>query len=113
MTYSRYGGRTIGVNDEEQYSDLFKKRKVNFIKQYFTGELKAPTADQIMELRPIPHLWAEGSRYYKLAAQYYNDPTLWWVIAWYNQAPTEAHVKVGDVVEVPTPLDTILRFYGV
>jgi hypothetical protein len=113
MTYSRYAGRPTAFNDSIEYKDLFKERKVKFINQYMTGRLKAPTTSQIMELQPMGHIWHEGSRYYKLAAQYYKDPTLWWVIAWYNNAPTEAHLKLGDMVYVPTPLDKILQFYGV
>jgi len=36
---------------------------------------------------------------------------MWWVIAWYNQKPTEAHFNVGDVVYIPTPLANVLQYF--
>ena len=40
-------------------------------------------------------MWKLGDRFYKLADQYYGDPTLWWIIAWYNRMPTESHAEGG------------------
>ena len=44
---------------------------------------------------------------------YVDDTNLWWVIAWYNKKPTEAHVKAGETIVIPLPLDKILRHLGV
>ena len=49
-----------------------------------------------------------GDRYFKLAYEYYGDSKLWWVIAWYNQKPSEADVKNGDTIFIPLPLDKVL-----
>ncbi len=67
------------------------------------------TAKEMATIEPIGHIWTTGDRLYKLAEKYYNDPTLWWVIAWYNNRPTEGHFKVGDVIQIPTPIE---RVYG-
>ena len=56
------------------------------------------------------HIWKTGDRYYKLAAAYYGRPQLWWVIALYNQKPTEGHLKIGDVIKIPTSLDLLLYY---
>ena len=56
----------------------------------------------------IRHVWGLGDRLYKLAHQYYGDPALWWIIAWYNTRPTEAHFKQGDVIRIPLPLNEVL-----
>ena len=66
-----------------------------------------------MELELVGHTWSLGDRFYKLAYKYYGDSTLWWVIAWYNQTPTEAQVEIGDTLQIPLPLDKILRMLGV
>ena len=47
------------------------------------------------------HVWKVGSRFYKLAAEYYGDSRLWWVIAFFNKKPTDGHVDIGDVVYIP------------
>ena len=57
------------------------------------------------------HVWKAGDCYYKLANQYYGDAQYWWVIALFNQKPTEADVDLGDLIEIPLPLEAILRVY--
>ena len=81
------------------------------MEQYDTPWLTYPTADEILTLTPIPHIWSMGDRFYKLASRYYQDPRLWWIIAWYNRTPTEAHVKTGWIIDVPLPLEAALRLW--
>ena len=57
--------------------------------------------------------WSVGTKLYKLAHQYYNDSKLWWVIAAFNQKPTDSHFSVGDVVYIPLPLERVLTLYEV
>jgi len=72
-----------------------------------------PTPQQAANINTTTHFWGLGDRYYKLAQRYYDDPTLWWVIAWFNQLPTEHHVDLGDVVLIPLNLDEILSIFDV
>ncbi len=60
----------------------------------------------------ISHIWGVGDRYFKLANRYYGDPELWWVIAFFNQKPTEFDIKAGDIIFIPTPLETVLFHIG-
>ena len=59
--------------------------------------------------------WKLGDKYWKIANEFYNDPSLWWVIAWFNRRPTEAHNKSGDLIFVPVPVEELLSLfkYGV
>ncbi len=110
---SRYDEVKIGINQTDQYQSVLDKKNINFIRQYFTPKLRHPTAEEISKLEMIQHEWKIGDRDYKLASQYYNDSKLWWVIAWFNQRPTEAHVTIGDTIEIPLPLDRILKLLRV
>jgi hypothetical protein len=47
-----------------------------------------------------------------LASEYYGTPELWWVIAWFNGKPTEHHVELGEVIQVPLFLDEALSIFG-
>jgi nucleoid-associated protein YgaU len=60
----------------------------------------------------IGHVWTSSDKFYNLAAEYYSDPEMWWVIAFYNQKPTEFHLSPGDIVYIPTPLETVLYYIG-
>lgn len=68
-----------------------------------------PTSDQIQELNIVARTYVLGDNLAKLAAQYYGDSTLWYVIAFYN-LKIEQQFKLGDIVYIPLPLDRILRF---
>ena len=107
---SRMDDRTILFNDDELWEEEFENRGVSYIRQYNTADLTHPTIAQIRKLNRLKHVWKLGDRYYKLAHKHYGDSTMWWVIAWYNHRPPEAHVKIGDVVYIPTPLEIVLRY---
>lgn len=107
---SRYDNRMVATNDNRLYKEMFRERKINFIKQFATPNMKYPSADEISRLETIAHTWTVGDRYYKLAFEYYGDSEMWWIIAWYNQKPTESHVENGETVFIPLPLDKILQF---
>tara|TARA_B100000686_G_C16439968_1_gene786464 strand:- start:368 stop:703 length:336 start_codon:yes stop_codon:yes gene_type:complete len=108
---SRYFRRAVVVNDLPMYESLFKKRARAFIEQYETPVLAHPTQEEIDELIVDSHIWKRGDRFYKLAWDHYQESELWWVIAWFNQSPTEAHLNVGDIVHVPKPLSTVMSYY--
>jgi hypothetical protein len=113
MSFSRYGNKIVLENSLEEFEDLFEERGVNHIRQFATPTLRHPTQRNINNLTRLGHTWKTGDRYYKLAHKHYGDANLWWIIAWYNKKPTEAHVKMGDIITIPLPLDKIIRYLGV
>jgi hypothetical protein len=113
MARSRYDNRTIFKNKSEMFQEHFDKRDVNFINQYSTPVFNHIDVDQEYNIGEEKHIWKQGDRLYKLAYEYYSDPELWWVIAWYNQKPTETDYKVGEVVLIPTPLNEVLKIMGI
>jgi len=106
---NRYNNKTVFRNQSEEYENILEERQVPYIRQYGTPQMYVPTPAQRSELVRIQHIWKVGDRFYKLALKYYNDSQYWWVIALYNQKPTEAHLKNGDVLLIPLPLEDILR----
>jgi len=108
---SRYSNRVIATNYSGKYGKIFLERNVGAITQYTTPNFKYPTADDYSNLLTISHIWSLGDRFYKLAEEYYNNPALWWLIAWFNRMPTEAHLEIGWIVDIPMPLEEALRIW--
>ena len=108
----RYRNRKIVVNAFEQFRELFDSRGVRRIRHYGSPTLRHPTPEERSTLFMIPHFWSLGDRFYKLAFEHYGDEKLWWVIAWWNTAPTESHVKMGDVIYIPQPLNKLYDLIG-
>ena len=111
--YSRYTFRPLVVNRSEAFREWFDRRKINFVRQYSTPQMSLPSAEDIADLTTIGHIWTLGDRFYKLAHQHYGNSELWWVIAWFNQTPMEAQVTLGDVIEIPLPIERVLRMLEV
>mgnify|MGYP001235342140 CR=1 FL=1 len=108
----RYDNRTTYMNTKKLFDPQFKAREVDGIRHYGTPDLKHLTIEQIKNLEVQNVIWKAGDKLYKLAHEYYNNPELWWVIAWFNRKPTDAHYKAGDVVYIPGPIQTVLSYYG-
>tara|TARA_B100001094_G_C17854577_1_gene634354 strand:- start:327 stop:668 length:342 start_codon:yes stop_codon:yes gene_type:complete len=100
-------------NNSDYYSYLREKRKIKIINHYETPMLAHPNVQQRASILSDTHIWKLGDRLYKLADQYYGDPSFWWVIAWYNAVPTETHLKTGDLLSIPVNLNSVLEILGV
>jgi len=112
MAVSRYDEREIVENSLESYKDQLDNRNVKTIKHYSTPVLEYPTDEEKGNLDVRAHIWKVGDRFYKLATEFYGSPEYWWIIAWYNRAPTESHFNLGDVVYIPKPLEAVLEYYN-
>jgi hypothetical protein len=110
MPYSRYSRRSIFVNNKENYKKSFFRyeRGIEQVVQYNTAIFSYP---QPGVLAVETARWNATSKMYNLAYAAYGDPSLWWLIAWFNQKPTEAHWNIGDVVYIPTPADVAISVF--
>lgn len=105
---SRYNSRRKAVNDSEMYEQLFEDRGVKKVVQYSTPRFKNPSREQLERVKTFDHVWTSGDKFWRLAAQNYGDPKLWWVLATFNKKPTEGHLTPGDVIKIPVDLAVVL-----
>jgi hypothetical protein len=114
MAISRYNERKILTNISNDYasSDIFKSRGVTQIRQFLTPELKYPSPEDLVDIKRNSRTWGVGTKYFNLANEFYGDPQYWWIIAWFNLRPLETHFRPGDIVIIPTPLETVLSSFG-
>lgn len=113
MTVSRFERRRKILNRKKLYKGLFDVRDVKFIRQFSSPKFDYPTQEQINSLELVEYDWRRGDKYSKVAEYAYGDPELWWVIAWFNKKPTEAHLSYGDTIQIPFPLSKVFRLMGV
>jgi len=92
-------GRTRGSNRREAV-------------QYVSPHIGYPEGEDFDMIYTRKHVWRHHDRFFKLAANFYGDPSLWWFIPWFNQKPLESDYKPGDVVEIPFPVDELYRFFA-
>lgn len=107
----RYDNRIIFKNRSEIYEKTFRERDVKLIRHFNTPQYSFPTVEETQGLTSVQHIWVVGDRFFKLASYYYGIPEYWWVIAFYNQKPTEADVTLGDPIYVPLPLEKVVSYF--
>jgi nucleoid-associated protein YgaU len=105
---SRYNTRTKATNTNDLYEKMFEKRGIKKIIQYRTPKLRYPSDEEKSSISAIRYTWKIGDMFWRLAEKYYGDPKMWWVIAQYNKKPTEAHLEIGDEIEIPLDLSRVL-----
>tara|TARA_B100000131_G_scaffold320317_1_gene368162 strand:+ start:208 stop:540 length:333 start_codon:yes stop_codon:yes gene_type:complete len=108
----RYYKNNVFRNNTKAYKRYLKKRGLAHINQYDTSVFRHPSVAEMKNFSTLEHIWGVGDRYYKLASEHYSDPEMWWVIALFNQKPTESHVKNGDIIYIPYPLQAVLPYLG-
>ena len=107
----RHGTEDLIENKEEIYEEFFEERGINKIVHYKTPRWTPLDSKARQQFSSIKHSWKLGDSWWRLANQYYEDPKLWWVLAWYNQMPTEAGIKQGQIIYVPQPINSVLSFF--
>ena len=107
----RYDNRDILTNRDAIYENTLEKRQRKSIRQYSTAKFTYPDEFDLDAITKLPHVWSVGDRFYKLAHQHYGNPTYWWIIAYFNQSPTEADLNLGDVVFIPFPLERVIAAF--
>ena len=55
------------------------------------------------------HFARDFERFDWLAHKYYNDSTLWWILAKANGYSHESRPKVGDKIRIPRDINSILQ----
>tara|TARA_R110000744_G_scaffold30037_3_gene71287 strand:+ start:184 stop:522 length:339 start_codon:yes stop_codon:yes gene_type:complete len=108
---SRYINTKFFKNNLRIYDSVFEDRGVKHINQYMTSKFKALLPGQEASLRVTKVMWQPGDRLERLASRAYGDGSYWWIIARYNNKPTDAHYAVGDEVLIPGPFSLIRSFY--
>ena len=104
---SRYSKTAIRLLRNNLYNYYLQNRNLTKLNHYESPRLANIRSFQ--NIRVINHTWVDGDRFIKLADRYYSDPTLWWVIAYYNLMPTEIYVIPGMIIQIPFPIEDIVR----
>jgi hypothetical protein len=97
----RYSNRKIFKNNLENYNFLIKNRGLKFISHYNSFKYSYKNEQNLGYITTYQHIWSLGDRYYKLSQKYYQNTNDWWLIALYNNKPTESDIILGETLFIP------------
>jgi hypothetical protein len=94
-----FNNDVFGILNSILYSEVFEKKGVKFLRIRKTKDFSDMREIDI-EIRG-EHVWSQGDSLYKLSNKFYGEYDFWWCIAITNAKPTDAHYKIGDIVNIP------------
>lgn len=111
MSFSRYKDRETLADIDYRKQKNLKQRKETI--NYFETSTKKIDTDY-ENFSFINYTWKNGDKLYKIAQSFYDDPTLWWIIAEFNQKPTDFDFSAGETIKIPNPnsLEEIIKYLG-
>ncbi len=96
-------------NESSLYGEWLRKSGFAKVEHYDIVLFGDPRLESFLrKIKKIKHIYKTGDRLSKIAHKHYGDPRYWWVLAWFNAKPTDFHCKIGDIIEIPKPLDEVL-----
>lgn len=113
MAFSRNNNKTQIKNNYNQYMHLLEKKDLKFINHYSTiSNIRKENLEK--NILYTEYEWKSSDKFYKLAQEYYSDPSLWWIIAHFNNIPTEHQISVGQMIKIPNSsnLQETINFLG-
>ena len=107
MANNRYSLRSTRDNDHPLYRRVNSDRGAKRITHYRAPKF-AILSDDIFQIVDYEVVYRSiSTRFWKLASEHYGDPSLWWVIAYFNKKPTEFHSKIGEAIYIPEQWEII------
>ena len=115
---SRYTNRRRVLNNpstgdsESIYQEIIYNRNIKQVIQYESPVFPKLTVARRRAIDYDSYIWKRGDRLYKVAYEYYGDSSLWYLIAWFNQSPTESHIDIGDTIMVPIYPEMVTIYFN-
>jgi len=111
---NRFSNRgTIDLTKADMFQQIKQRRSLDAVSLYSTAKFKKISDLELEDLEYQSYIWARGDRFYKLAADFYENPDFWWVIALFNGTPTEQHVGLGEEIFIPLEPEIIISLLEV
>lgn len=93
--YKNLNTKTLNTQEIEELLDSRGINKIIFYENFSFSKINKD------EYAFVEHIWSRGDRLYKLGNRYYGDSNSFWLIALFNNKPTDADYKYGDIVQIP------------
>jgi hypothetical protein len=110
----RYDSRSVtNISKLEMPNQIKTLRKINSVDIYLSPSYRLLSDGDLEAIDFETHTWSRGDKFYTLAHTYYGDARYWWVIAMFNNTPTEHHLKLGQTILIPEEPELAASLMGV
>ena len=96
----KYSQKRKALLNNQLYYDILEKKGVKSLVVTRSINFSKLTGIEFDIMEEVA--WKQNDSLYKLSYQYYGEYQYWWVIALFNNKPTDAHYKVGEIIYIPS-----------
>jgi len=86
-------------NDDNLYEKVAEDRGIKRLIQHRT---KIFDEIDLSTLVYNKYIWKKDDNLFKVANRFFPNRNYWWIIAYVNNKPTDAHFEIGDEVLIPS-----------
>ena len=104
---------TVELTKRDMFKQLKTLRNLDDVSLLSTSSFNRISDTDLEDMEYVSYTWSRGDRFYKLANDFYDNPEFWWVIALFNNAPTEQHLSIGEEIFVPPNPEIVADLLGV
>ena len=84
-------------------TDLYKKvRDERGVKNIYQFRTKLFNKIDKASVETFSYIWKKGDNLFKSANRFYGNKDYWWLIAHFNEKPTDAHFEIGEEIFIPS-----------
>jgi hypothetical protein len=98
------------INNQESFSEIFENRNIKQLEQYILNNYKYPLPKEIDNLTLIPIEWKMGDKLHKVSDAFYGSPNYWYILALFNNTPTDYDISIGQTIYIPKPLELVIKY---
>ena len=88
------------------YDKVLKQRGVKSLSILIYNYFNKVYVNQFSRFK---YVWKKNDNLFKLSNTFYKSKDYWWVIAYCNRKPTDAHFEIGEVIYIPTNAEEVVR----
>jgi nucleoid-associated protein YgaU len=97
------------INKDSIYEAFFARTGTTSIEHMGLAFFGNPRDYEFLkDIKKLNHIFSVGDSLSKIAFRHYGDSRYWWVLAWFNAKPTDFHCEIGDIIEIPLPLEEVI-----
>ena len=107
--FNRYSKIQNFLNTSDNYSDLFMRKKINSLNQYYTYDFGNLQFLKQYNLERIVYTIQPFDKLYLISQNFYNSPEYGWLICYTNKKKSELEFKINDIISIYFPLQDLLE----
>jgi len=107
---NRYNNQKNILNSSSYYKEILEQKNLKSIKHKGVYNFEILKQNLLSNnISSLDYTWKNNDKIYNISNLFYKDPNYGWLILFSNGLSSEFEIKVGNIVKIYFPLNTIIK----